>query len=127
MFGACDSLVTTMAELPAEILTNSCYYSMFENCKGLTSTPIIRGITADKNSCRNMFSGCISLISAQEELYIETVNSYSCSNMFYGCTSLENAPYLPALTLVNNCYASMFYGCTNLVDIPQILPATTLA
>ena len=46
--------------------------------------------------------------------------------MFTGCTSLNQAPELPATTLMGNCYDSMFYGCTSLVQAPE-LPATTLA
>jgi hypothetical protein len=34
--------------------------------------------------------------------------------MFSGCTSLENAPVLPATTLVYSCYDYMFSGCTKL-------------
>ena len=45
--------------------------------------------------------------------------------MFYGCTSLVQAPELPATTLANNCYSKMFNGCTSLVNIPE-LPATEL-
>jgi hypothetical protein len=34
--------------------------------------------------------------------------------MFSVCTSLENAPVLPATTLVSSCYNYMFSGCSKL-------------
>lgn len=49
-----------------------------------------------------------------------TLVSNCYSNMFYGCTSLTQAPELPATTLASECYRNMFYGCSNLNYIKML-------
>ena len=72
-----------------------------------------------------MFNGCTSLTQAPELPAITLVSNCYCS-MFSGCTSLTQAPELSAIALSVSCYESMFYGCTSLTQAPE-LPATTLA
>lgn len=71
---------------------NYAFYSLFENCKKLTSAEnLVLPATTLANAC-----------------YIY---------MFYGCSSLTTAPELPATTLANQCYQGLFNGCTNLNSI----------
>ena len=86
--------------LSATTLANGCYFSMFENCTSLSTTPTLPAMI----------------------LAVDCYNS-----MFFGCTSLTTAPALPATTLALDCYNSMFFGCTALVSVPSnLLPATAL-
>lgn len=155
LFNGCDAL--TSAEdlvLPAETLSNHCYYGMFygctslttapafpsvwwlelapsccncmfSNCESLTTAPALPATTLAESCYGEMFLGCTSLTTAPE-LPADTLADYCYSNMFYGCTSLTTAPELPATTLVYNCYTSMFNSCTSLTTAP-VMSATTLA
>ena len=44
--------------------------------------------------------------------------------MFSVCTSLENAPVLPATTLVSGCYNYMFSGCSKLNYVKALFTTT---
>ena len=79
--------------LPATTLANNCYYSMFENCTSLVTTP---------------------------ELPATTLANNCYSYMFYGCTSLVTAPELPATTLADLCYQGMFNSCTSLNKVTML-------
>lgn len=70
-------------------------------------------------TCRFMFYGCSSLISAPV-LYAQILPENAYYNMFQNCTSLTTAPDLPAETLSIWCYYMMFKGCTALTDMPMI-------
>ena len=124
MFKECRNLVMAPEKLPATTLTQSCYTSMFYNCKKLTTAPELPATTLAYLCYSEMFSGCTSLVSAPE-LPATTLANNCYQSMFQGCSSLVNAPELPATTLGNNCYNSMFMSCSNLVNAPE-LPATTL-
>ena len=86
--------------LPAEMLSERCYYGMFDGCK--------------------------YLITAPKKLPAETLTELCYYRMFYNCESLTAAPELPAKTLAGSCYKSMFQKCHSLTAAPE-LPAKTLA
>lgn len=73
--------------LPATVLTNNCYSSMFYGCSNLISAPKLPA-TVLANNCYNF--------------------------MFSRCTNLTIAPDLPATILTINCYQQMFARCSNL-------------
>ena len=126
LFQNCTGL--TSAEnliLPATVLTNSCYGSMFIDCTSLTTAPELPATTLASGCYANMFNGCISLTKAPE-LPATTLEGNCYDSMLCGCTSLITAPELPATTLAQRCYSYMFQGCTSLTTAPK-LPATTLA
>ena len=102
--------------LPATMLANSCYQTMFINCTSLTTAPELPATTLANYCYNSMFKGCTSLTTAPE-LPATTLASNCYSNMFSGCTSLTTAPELPATTLASYCYESMFNGCTSLNSI----------
>ena len=111
--------------LPATVLTDSCYYSMFDTCTRLTYGPALPATTLVIKCYTKMFNQCGSLISTPE--LPATKLAESCyNNMFAHCYSLTNAPELKATKLADLCYSNMFNTCKNLINAPAILPATTL-
>ena len=104
-----------------------CFYKLFYNVKYITdaSNLIIPSTTIVGNYCREMFSGCKSLVNAPT-LSATTLADYCYNGLFSGCSSLVNAPELPATKLKTGCYTELFNGCSSLVNAPE-LPATTLA
>ena len=75
----------------------------------------------------NLFFGCTGIINVDENFLPATTLVRDCYHyMFRGCSSLVTAPALPATTLATDCYKYMFSGCTSLTAAPA-LPATTLA
>ena len=111
--------------LPATTLATGCYYSMFQECTGLTRAPELPATTLATSCYYSMFQGCTGLTQAPE-LPATTLATSCYRSMFQECTGLSQAPELPATTLGSSCYNSMFKGCTNLIQAPVVLPATTL-
>lgn len=115
--------ITSSPVLPATTLAPQCYYNMF-NCSSIVNPPVLPATTLARNCYSSMFWLCGSLVSAPE--LSATTLAYGCySEMFKGCTSLTQAPELPATELEITCYAEMFLSCTSLTQAPE-LPATTL-
>ena len=124
MFDGCSSLTIAPA-LPATTLAKDCYTAMFSQCTNLTAAPTLPATTLAECCYYFMFCECKSLTTAPE-LPAKTLAKYCYLYMFGGCESLTTAPKLPATTLAEGCYDSMFSGCKNLTTAPE-LPAKTLA
>lgn len=91
----------------------NCYYSMFQDCTGLTSAPALPAMTLADSCYRQMFYGCTSLTAAPA--LPATKLAGNCYNsMFRVCTGLTAVPALSATKLADICYYYMFYGCTSL-------------
>ena len=73
--------------LPDMVLSNDCYYGMFNNCENLTGAPALPATTLAQN--------CYSF-------------------MFRGCVKLRRAPVLPAADVPLMAYSNMFYYCERL-------------
>ena len=75
----------------------------------------------------NLFSGCTSVINAENmELPATTLSQQCYCNFFNRASNLTTAPStLPAMTLENGCYFNMFYVCSAMTVAPE-LPALTL-
>lgn len=99
--------------LPATILAEKCYGSMFDHCTYITSAPALPSTSLEKWCYFDMFHGCSSLTTAPS-LPATTLAERCYDNMFNGCSSLTTAPDLPAATMVDYCYSNMFNGCTSL-------------
>ncbi len=110
--------------LPATTLTENCYRSLFDDCKGITRAPELPATTLAKYCYWAMFAG--TSISECPELPATELASTCYYLMFHNCESLTKAPELPATTLADNCYCRMFDGCSKLTEAPA-LPVTTLA
>ena len=124
MFYECTSLIKT-PYLPATSLAESCYKYMFCGCTSLKQAPKLPATTLATGCYKGMFSRCNSLTQAPE-LSATSLAETCYYNMFYGCSSLTAAPELPATSLAAECYRYMFSGCTSLTQAPE-LRATTLA
>ena len=137
--------------LPATILTENCYNSMFYNNRELLYAPkTLPALSVPRYAYQNMFRMCFRLVQAPEimattlyrlcmgsmyyncynlkeipEFHVTTLGERCFDTMFYQCTSLTKAPKLPVIQLRVECYSNMFRGCTSLAEAPE-LPATTL-
>lgn len=100
-------------KLPATVMTDSCYKSMFEGCD-LTGKPELPAMTLAPHCYERMYA--FSNLSNPPELPATTLANYCYSNMFYGCP-FTKAPDLPAPTLVPYCYQYMFQNCSSLTQI----------
>ena len=123
MFQGCP--ITKAPELPATILDNNCYESMFQDCASLTVAPVLPATELAQGCYQSMFSDC-SKLTAAPELPAMTLAPDCYNRMFNSCMSLESAPVLPATSLSYRCYYYMFHGCIKLNNSPDLL-ATTLA
>ena len=127
MFEGCTSLVEPMDELPILTLRGTCYQSMFEGCKSLTTCPSLPSTSLASGCYSRMFYNCSSLVTPMQTLPA-TILANSCYNfMFYGCSNLVSTPIMAPTTLASACCGGMFYSCSNLETINLTLPATTLA
>lgn len=102
--------------LPATTVTQSCYESMFSDCRNLRNAPNLPATTLVESCYGYMFTDCISLTQAPN-LPAETLGNNCYYGMFSGCEALVTAPTLPATTLTEGCYCQMFIGCKSLFSI----------
>ena len=116
--------ITKAPELPATILAEGCYQSMFADCSNLIVAPELPATTLADYCYSYMFRSCSNLTKAPE-LPATTLTLQCYYGMFEGCSSLTKAPELPATTLAAQCYYGMFYYCENLTKAPE-LPTATL-
>ena len=123
LFSGCA--LTTAPALPATTLSEGCYHFMFSSCPSLWKTPELPATELKPMCYRGMFSNCPSLWK-YSELPATSLAESCYALMFQNCTSLSSAPALPATTLSEGCYSEMFSGCSSLTPAPE-LPATSLA
>ena len=112
--------------LPATILTEGCYMSMFAGCRNMERAPKLPAETLVKDCYVAMFSSCVSL-TMPPVLPATTLAEGCYMGMFYGCESLTTSPVLPAETLVANCYNNMFYGCKSLSYVTCLANHSTVS
>ena len=108
----CSNL-TTLPELPATTLAESCYAYMFRDCYHFTTAPELPATTLAKSCYASMFRSCSNLTTAPE-LPATTLAKSCYDSMFHSCSNLTIVPELPATALMNSCYNNMFNGCTNI-------------
>lgn len=114
MFSSCTELITP-PELPAKQLAPYCYEKMFYKCKSLVETQTILPAEILANNCySSMFELCTNLKKVFYILPAKQLAPYCYSSMFTECTTMRVAPVLPAETLEHRCYFYMFNGCSNL-------------
>jgi len=121
MFHGCTSLEVPPSELPATIVHENSYRSLFRECASLKITPKMPATLVERNGYCTMFQGCTSL-EVPPSLPATTLADWCYYGMFMDCTSLEVPPSLPATILAQRCYQSMFWKCTSLKKLPN-LPA----
>lgn len=95
-------------------------FQMFYKCDALTTLENRQLFNSDTQlvlGCFNdMFSTCANLVTVPLDFLPSTKLGASCyRGMFQSCKKLEQAPNLPAETLVERCYQYMFNTCTSLI------------
>ena len=85
---------------------------MFYGCSSLISAPVLCAQILPENAYYNMFQNCTSLTTAPD-LPAENLSIWCYYMMFKGCTALTKMPMISAKTLANYCCMQMFEGCTN--------------
>lgn len=113
MFKNCRALRYAKIGLNGTPLADFCYQAMFDECVSLYSgVTIPTGITtAPTQCCHAMFQDCLDLvgqINSQHKLSPTTLGQGCYASMYQGCGSLSAGPYLPATTMVAQCYNNMF-------------------
>lgn len=116
MFNGC-TLLQKAPNLPATILADSCYYGMFENCTGLQQAPDLPATTLVEYCYAGMFNA--SGLTIAPDLPATTLAEYCYYGMFQDC-KLIIAPNLPAKTLTRGCYYYMFRNCKQLQYIVML-------
>lgn len=90
------------------------FCSLFKQSNVISAENLILPATTLTEGCyRAMFSKCSSMIVAPKTITATTLAKDCCWYMFEEC-SFEQAPELPAPTLVQQCYGWMFTKCPNL-------------
>ncbi len=110
-----NSTLTAPPALPATTLAESCYSSMFAQCKSLTAAPALPATTLATSCYEGMFAS--TGLTAAPALPATTLADGCYTGMFMECTALTAAPALPATTLATSCYMMMFMDCTALTQI----------
>lgn len=93
LFSGCTTVINAdKLVLPATTLSKYCYCNMFNRAINLAKPPSLSAATT-------LAVGC-------------------CQNMYYNSPSntsfsVEESYFLPATTLVQDCYRQMFYGCSH--------------
>ena len=95
-------------KLPATILANYCYKSMFQGCTSLTTTPELPATTLETGCYVNMFYGCTSL-NYVKAMFTTTPSSTYTSKWLSGVASTG--------TFVKN--ASATWNVTGVDGIPN--------
>lgn len=119
MFYGCISL-KAIPSFPSTVTLSgtSIFYQMFQSCTSLSSLtePLFnKDVPLAKGCFQDMFAHCTSISTICDGFLPATTLVEDCyRGMFQHNTSLERAPFLLAPTLVTNCYRYMFYGCTSL-------------
>ena len=125
MFYGCMSLSTVPAELPATYPDSpspiECYRGMFFDCISINRGPVIRLISIGQDSCREMFKGCTSLVTANGPEFATSVGIRGCYQMFANCGELATTPpELKPETLALSSYYQMYLNCTKITAAPDI-------
>ena len=121
MFKGCSSLAKVPASLPATTASQSAYYQMFMNCAKLESAPVISAETLNDYCFKEMFSGCNSLRTVQDEFVFTNIPLQACYKMFCNCLALNGAPNMSSFTgniAKEGCF-QMFYGCGQMRKVPS--------
>lgn len=119
-----ESTITRPPVLPAETLSQRCYYSMFRECPNLTATPILPVTDVSEcDSCyENMFANCSSLVSASpiSAATFDMADRAMCK-MFSGCINLVEMPDMNPLSgMGGGCCSAMFQHCHSLTGAEKL-------
>lgn len=130
MFYGCTSL-TSAPELPANVLSESCYEQMFYGCTALKSAPALPAPVLTKTCYFQMFYNCTNLVTPPNILATScaeetrSILSGAIGGMFINCSSLSRIPTFNFYELPEWFGTGVFQGCTSLTTVD--LPFTSMA
>jgi hypothetical protein len=115
--GSSNYLTKIEGKFPT-VLTDYCYYSMFNHCDNLTDIDIeLPALTLKTNCYAYMFSDCVNLKNTPNNLPATTLDVRCYYYMFYNCKKITNTPNrMYVLRITDECCCFMFYGCSSLVN-----------
>ena len=121
----CDKTnYATLTEAPGK-----CLGAVFSGDTNLTDASEINFghiTTTGNNLCRQMFSGCTSLVNVPDLSKFTVISQYGMGYMFSNCTSLVTPPNLSSVRSVTTSgLMKMFSGCTSLTSGANITGITT--
>lgn len=102
-----------MPNLPATVMTDYCYYGMFEGCS-INGKPVLPSTQLAPYCYAHMFDS--ANLGNAPDLPATTLAEGCYAYMFWGCR-FTKSPDLPAETLVPYCYTQMFTECSSLNSI----------
>ena len=120
LFELCTKIIDASEFLlQATVLSEMCYFSMFNACTFLVAPPKLPATNLAYRCYETMFNNCRSLTVAPE-LPAKTLAGQCYFAMFNDCTSLTISPVLPAPKLYSSCYKRMFATCPKLNYIKML-------
>jgi len=143
MFSGCTAL-TSAPIISATDIYGESLAGMFIDCTSLTVAPGLRqitvhtldsGINLNRNHFKEMFKGCVSLVTPPPELSVTLQDSMSATSlfeaMFYGCHSMKTPPVigpiefnLTAGSISQYVFDSMFAFCSAMTSAPDLSQIT---
>lgn len=121
MFSGCINLVNVPAILPAMTLSPFAYNYMFSGCSSITKAPDLPALVVPDECYASMFRYCTSLQSFPKMDFTETVKTIGeydcCTNMFQDCKNAAGRVVLNATKIAGGSYVLMFSGCNKLTEM----------
>lgn len=92
------------------------FKNLFSGCSSVIDAENLElpATTLSNNCYQSMFRFAVNLTKVPKELPATTLTEHCYDGMFYQNLEMTESPVLPAPTLVTNCYRQMFYGSTKL-------------
>ena len=129
MFSGCKNLVNVPAILPAMTLSPFAYNYMFSGCSSMTKAPDLPALVVPDECYASMFMSCTALQSFPKMDFIETVSTVGeydcCTNMFMYCRNATGRVVLNAKKIAGGSYVLMFLGCNKLTEMICYFEDTT--
>ncbi|MCQ2792422.1 MAG: InlB B-repeat-containing protein [Bacilli bacterium] len=95
-------------------LTSHCFYSLFENCYSLTSSPVLSATVLADNCYAHLFYSCSSLAEAPK-LPVDSPYGFCYDAMFCECASLKRAPLIAFKFFAEDSFGFRIFGnCSTL-------------
>ena len=101
----------TQLVLPATVLSEGCYRSMFSGCTGITSSPVLPALQLPAYAYMEMFQGCTALTNLGTVAAMEATGDDCMNGMFSGCTALTSATLYVTRASGESAMEAMFSAC----------------
>ena len=103
------------------------FKNLFSGCSSVIDAENLElpATTLSNNCYQNMFNYAVNLTKVPKELPATTLTEWCYANMYFQCSAVTSvaSDYLPATTLAPACYWSMFQYCSGLTSVMSSIPA----